>query len=270
MSPAKRALVCALALSSLSAQTLEFRLVPREDVERRLRTFTTKNIEREPAVRRLFEEAGCAGTSLMEQHVPRVKAPNLICTLSGETESTIVVGAHFDLVEAGAGVVDNWTGASLLASLYQGHASEPRRHTFLFIAFSGEERGLLGSSAFVKSLGKRPTRVKAMVNMDTLGLGESEVWLTHADKTLAKLMGTAAATMRLPVTAMSVDNIGTTDSEPFRDHKIPAITIHSLTLETLPVLHSSKDRLDAVDLSAYYDSYKLLQAYLALLDQEIE
>jgi len=45
------------------------------------------------------------------------------------------------LIEAGDGVVDNWTGASLLSSLYQGLADVPRRHTFRFVSFSHGEYG---------------------------------------------------------------------------------------------------------------------------------
>lgn len=119
------------------------------------------------------------------------KTPNLICTLAGATKLVIVVGAHFDQVENGFGVVDNWTGASLLPSLYQGMADVPRRHTFRFVAFSGEEKGLVGSRAYVKQLGKARESDIAMVNMDTLGLAETEIWASHADPRLVRLMEAA-------------------------------------------------------------------------------
>ena len=77
----------------------------------------------------LFEEAGCKGDSISEQKVNGEKR-NLICTLKGETDSMIVVGAHFDLIEKGDGVVDNWSGAALLPSFYQGLAEFNRKHTF--------------------------------------------------------------------------------------------------------------------------------------------
>jgi hypothetical protein len=117
-----------------SAQTIHFSAVSQQVVEQRLGAYVKKNNQREPAVRQLFEGAGCAGDKLTEQPVKTLKAPNLICTLAGETESVIVVGAHFDLIEAGDGVVDNWTGASLLSSLYQGIAEVKRHHTFRFVS----------------------------------------------------------------------------------------------------------------------------------------
>jgi Iap family predicted aminopeptidase len=258
------------SLSVATAQTIQFSAVPQETIEKRLGAYTTKNATREPAVRQLFEDAGCGAEKLTEQSVKGLKDTNLICSMSGSLPSTIVVGAHFDLEEKGAGVVDNWTGAALLPSLYEGMAGVARRHSFRFVAFSGEERGLLGSRAYVKELGKSHEVVTAMVNMDTLGLTETEVWVHRADPKLVRLMELAAATIKLPVTAMNVDAVGTTDSEPFMEKKIPAITIHSLTTATFPILHSSKDRIEAVRKDEYYRTYRLVLAYLAVLDQSLD
>jgi len=180
------------------------------------------------------------------------------------------VGAHFDLVEAGNGVVDNWTGAALLSSLYQGLAGISRRHTYVFVAFTGEETGLYGSKGFVKQLGDRRQRVKAMVNLDSLGLSETKVWVSHSDQNLVGWLGGVAAVTNLPVTGMNVDDVGTTDSEPFSQQKIPAITVHSVTTETLKILHSRGDKIEAVHVDEYYRTYQLVLAYLAVLDEKLE
>ncbi len=265
-------LLCVFIWISLTvaAQKIEFNAVPPAVVEQRLAAYVSKNAQREPAIRQIFEDAGCGGEKLTEQPVKGLKAPNLICTLPGAAESVIVVGAHFDLVEAGNGVVDNWSGASLLASLYQGIEGVPRRHTFRFVAFSGEEKGMVGSRAYVRELRTTHEQVMAMVNMDTLGLADSEVWVSHADPKLVHLMELAAAAVKLPVMGMNVDRVGSTDSESFREKKIPAITIHSLTAGTLPILHSAKDRIEAVHRDEYYRTYRLVLAYLALLDQSLD
>jgi hypothetical protein len=259
-----------VVLWSASAQTLQFVRVSPEIIEQRLRAYSPKNSGREAAVRRLFEDAGCTGASLSEMPVKGLKDPNLICTQSGATESVILVGAHFDFIEAGSGVVDNWSGAALLASFYQGLAATPRQHTYRFVAFSGEEKGLVGSRAYVKGLEKTHENIAAMINLDTLGLAETEVWLSRADPALAKAMNTAAFTMQLPVSAVNVEKVGSTDSEPFRQEKIPSITIHSLTQSTITLLHSPKDRIEAIHLDEYYRTYHLTLAYLALLDHELQ
>jgi hypothetical protein len=247
-----------------------YRLVSQDLVDARLRSFAPKNPAREPELRRLFEEAGCTGDALTEESVKGEKAPNLVCTDRGQSDSTIVVGAHFDLVEKGEGVVDNWTGAALLASLFQGIAGTQRRHTFEFVGFTAEEQGLIGSKAFVKQLGSNRKLIRAMINMDTLGLGDTEVWVSHADPELVEWLSGVAKSLNLPLKGVNVEKIGSTDSESFRSRKIPAITIHSLTQNTLEILHSPADTIDKVHLDQYYGTYRILQKYLAVLDQSLK
>ncbi len=271
MGPRELRIACLAMLGAVAAaQSVTVNFLPRETIEKRLASYTKKNPTREPAVRALFEEAGCEADALAEQSVKGTKAPNLICTLKGSSDSTIVVGAHFDLVEQGHGVVDNWSGASLLPSFYQGLSQEARKHTFVLVAFTGEEQGLLGSYFFVKQLGEQRSQIKAMVNLDTLGLGPTQVWLSHSDRNLANWLGAVARQLNLPLGAVNVERVGTTDSEPFRDKKIPAMTVRSLTQPTLRILHSPNDTIDAVNLDDYYQTYKLLLAYLAALDRRID
>jgi len=77
------------------------------------------------------------------------------------------------------------------------------------------------------------------------------------------------ARQSLPVTAMNVEQVGSTDSEQFAARKIPSITIHSLTQQTWDahILHTSKDKLSAMNLDNYYETYRLVAAYIAYLDQ---
>ena len=88
--------------------------------------------------------AGCDGGNLKTQKVGGSKEPNVICTLPGETNSLIIVGAHFDTVRKTQG--------------------------------AAEEKGLYGSRTYVKKLGKEGrARTVAMLNLDVLGLGPTKV-----------------------------------------------------------------------------------------------
>jgi Zn-dependent M28 family amino/carboxypeptidase len=268
MRPFLAGLLAFIAL--VRAQEVQFHVASEAVVRDRLHAFVTKNPERESALRRLFEEAGCKGDDLVEQKVNEVKSPNLVCTDPGASGSTIIVGAHFDLAERGQGVVDNWTGAALLPSLYQGLADLPRQHTYVFVGFTAEEQGLIGSRAFVKQLGPNHPQIKAMVNIDTLGLSDTKIWLSHSDKELARWVVATAQTMKLPIEATNVEEVGSADSESFREKKIPAITIHSVTQETLKILHSPSDTIESVNCDQYYRTYRLVLAYLAVLYQKFK
>jgi hypothetical protein len=256
-----------VALLPACAQ-IRFQAVGREVVEQRLQSYKGNDSQREATLKSMFEAAGCRGDKLTEQPVKGLKQPNLICVLSGSTDSVIVVGAHFDHVDAGDGVVDNWTGASMLPSLYQALNGQLRRHTFFFVAFAGEEKGLVGSRFYVQSLSApEVAKMQAMVNMDTLGLGPTEVWASRSDPSLVRALNGLAHAMDLPLTGVNVDKVGESDEEFFIQHKIPAIIIHSLTQETIPILHSSKDKYGAVHQQDYYNSYRLISGFLALLDE---
>lgn len=145
--------------------------------------------------------------------------------------------------------------------------TEPRQHTFIFVAFTGEEKGELGSQTYVRRMSKdEVARTAAMVNMDTLGLGPTEMWLSHADAYLAAALRAVAKSLSLPLGVVNVDKVGSSDSEEFARRKIPRITIHSVTQQTWPILHSSQDNMKAVHLDDFYDSYRLIEGYLVYLD----
>jgi len=257
--------------AALNAQTVVFHVVPQETVLARLHQAARNNQDRESALKKLFEETGCTGQSLEEQPVKHVKIPNLICTLPGQTESRILVTAHTDHVKEGDGTVDNWSGASMLPDLYESLRDTPRRHTFVFIGFTQEEEGLTGSRFYAKGLtpGER-ARITALVNMDSLGLSPTAVWLSHADPELAKMAGRVAGATKLPLQAVNVDQFGESDAESFAGLHIRSITFHSVTQQTMGILHSNQDTFHAIHGDDYYASYRFLTAYLAWIDRELD
>jgi hypothetical protein len=249
------------------------RLQSREIVEGHLKSFSTRNSEREVLIRKWLSDAGCASADLSEQSLERRLPPNVICVLPGQTDEVIVVGAHTDHVDShGDGVVDNWTGAVLLPALFYSLSSQPRHHTLVFVGFSAEEKILVGSQYYVDHLtGEQRAHIEGMVNFDSLGLSPTKVWASHADKPLLDALITVAKSANLPLERVDVDSIGATaDSESFARYQIPRITLHSVTQETWPILHSSADKLAAIRMNDYYESYRLIADYLAYLDTTLK
>jgi hypothetical protein len=253
------------------APSATYALLRRDVIESRLRAAPRRNEDREAALDSLFIQAGCRDADLSEEPVKHEKFPNLICRMPGRLESTIIVGAHFDKVARGGGVVDNWSGASLLPSLFQSLHDRPRKHTFIFVGFTAEEQGLVGSRYYVSQMTPdEVARTRAMVNIDTLALGPTNIWLTHSDRRLASAFYGVAQSMKLPVAIMNADRVGNDDSASFMRRKIPTLMIHSITNPTLHILHSADDNFSAVKFGDYYDSYRLLSAYLAWLDAMLD
>ena len=230
-----------------------------------------KLAERRATLQRMFEEVGCEGERLSEQRVHHSKEPNLVCALPGDGAGDIVVGGHFDAADTGTGAVDDWSGAALLPSLYQSLKTLPRHHRFVFIGFAGEELGLEGSREYVKRLSReQKANIRAMVNLECLGLALPKVWQSRADKRLLTFYAQSAAALDLPVAGVNVERVGDDDSHAFLDAKVPVITIHSITQETFGILHSKRDNLSAIHPDEYYAAYRLAAAYLAYLDTALE
>lgn len=99
--------------------------------------------------------------------------------------------------------------------------------------------------------------------MDSLGLSPTAVWLSQADPALAGMAGVVAAGMKLPLQTINVDNVGESDAEAFAGLQIRSITFHSVTQQTLEILHSNRDTFRAIQVDDYYASYRFLAAYLA-------
>lgn len=264
-------IACGVFASAQTSARVHFRLQAREVVEARLKSFSTKNGERETLIRQWFAESGCGDANLSEQALER-NPPNVICVLPGETHEIIVVGAHTDKVESfGDGVVDNWTGAVLLPALLFSLSAQPHHHTLIFIGFSGEEKGLVGSRYYVDHLAAaQRARIEGMLNFDSLGLGPTEVWASHSDKVMLDALASIAASSKLPVTVMNVPDGATADSESFARYHIPRITLHSVTQSTWSILHSPRDKMAAIKMKDYYESYKLIAEYLAYLDEALK
>jgi len=244
-----------------------FGRVSREVIEANLELAPKDDAMRATTVERLFREAGC---EVELELFSDSKPPNVICRISGTGSQRIVVGAHHDKVDVGDGVADNWSGAALLPSLYASLATRQRLHTIELIAFGSEEDGLVGSTAHLKALDDtQRASIAAMVNLDTLGLGITQVEHRGSDPKLLCFMIGGARTLASPFELTNVDRVGTSDFLPFRNAGIPVLSVHSISQKTLGILHTRRDVLAAINRDAYYDTYKLVAVSLALLANDL-
>lgn len=260
--------LAALSIGSHLFAQAQFEPVKPETVQTRLGLYQGNDQMREAAPFRTFADAGCPPSNLSEQPVSKGKAPNVICVLPGYTAEEIVIGAHFDHVPEGSGVVDNWSGASLLPSLFQSLLGLKHNHTFVFVGFTGEESGEIGSNYYVDHLSKSELgEVKLMITIDSIGLGPTKVWVSRSDKHAVGLLKATANAMKLPLDGVNVHG-GESDEEAFIRRGVKTITIHSLTNQNIRVLHSRLDAPTAISFPDYYDTYRLLAGYLAVLDTQ--
>jgi hypothetical protein len=246
-----------------SAQTVSLEMAPANSAVlwQRLERLPLENADRAADLLSLFKEVGCA--DVVEENVRGAKLPNVGCTLPGLTTQLVIVGAHYDKTKKGRGALDNWSGAAMLVSLYEGLSDSRRNYTFRFVGFADEEKGLVGSKAHARQYRRRDTpKPHAMVNIDTIGSAESSIWLERANEHLAGHLVRLASAMDLPLEIVEFKGIASTDSESFRTHDIPVISLSSIREDTFAALHSADDQLSLIDPEHYPKSYRLILAYL--------
>ena len=116
---------------------------------------------------------------------------------TGESLETVILGAHYDHLGFGGvhsaapgehaihhGADDNASGTAMLVEVARLLKEEgPFPRTILFIAFSGEERGLLGSAFYTANAAIPLAETVAMVNLDMVGRLDADKMIVHGTGT---------------------------------------------------------------------------------------
>lgn len=145
-------------------------------------TFTPRN---DPHGEVRFRESDSTNT---------ITGTNVIGFLDHAAPTTVIIGAHYDHLGMGGegslyrdgeaihnGADDNASGVAVMLKLAQElQTEEYRGNNYLFIAFSGEEMGLLGSNFYTKNPTIDFTTANYMINMDMVGrLNEERALAVH-------------------------------------------------------------------------------------------
>ncbi len=139
------------------------------------------------------------GQASVERQQAEVK--NVIAVLEGagpHADETIVIGAHYDHLGWGGagsaapgvkeihnGADDNASGTTVLVEVARQLASrgKPLPRRIVFIAFTGEERGLIGSARYVRNPLFPLDSTVAMINLDMVGRLEDDKLIVHGTGT---------------------------------------------------------------------------------------
>jgi hypothetical protein len=101
---------------------------------------------------------------------------NIVATLNGTDETSdeiYIICGHYDSVPESPGADDDGTGTvAVITAAYLMRNAE-FNHTIKFIAFSGEEQGLLGSYAYAQEAAQNGENIIAVLNLDMIGYAET-------------------------------------------------------------------------------------------------
>jgi hypothetical protein len=206
----------------------------------------------------------------------RKTARNVVALLPGtgaRKDEFIVVGAHYDHLgrgETGAigpnrneihnGADDNASGTTAMLKAASLLAREQKRdRSILFIAFTGEEQGLLGSEHFVKNCPVPVEKIAYMVNLDMVGRVQKDTLLVGGSGTAEgfdAILQKADARSPLALKTAGGDvgakgGIGPSDHASFAKAKIPVIFFFSGTHKDY---HRPTDDADKINFAGMEDA----------------
>jgi Iap family predicted aminopeptidase len=202
--------------------------------------------------------------------VPGCVGRNVVAELAGESEEAIVVSAHYDSVWRGPGVIDNATGVEGLLRLAGELAGGGHARTLLFVAFTAEEIGCVGSRQFVfdRDIAGELERIKACVNLDCIAHGERFELLASPPALRDRLEGFANELELQGRYELHVDDAGPgVDAFAFHERGIPSATLCHFPYDEY---HLPSERLELVDEQRLADSVRLAALLVeSLLDDPI-
>lgn len=212
---------------------------------------------------------------------PVRSAYNVIAYLNNSAENTIIIGAHYDHLGLGRqggsldpnpegkihnGADDNASGTAGLLELARFYRQNKikEKYNFLFIAFSGEELGLLGSKAFTANPSIDLNKVHLMINMDMIGRLDSArrlmIYGTGTSPVLENLIRNTSHDFQIKTDS---SGIGPSDHTSFYLKNIPVL--HFFT-GSHSDYHKPSDDADKVN----YDGQKDVLEYIQRIIEKAE
>ena len=202
----------------------------------------------------------------VENEVVNHTARNIIGMIEGTTkkDSFVVITAHYDhLGTLGKktyfpGANDNASGVSMLLELAYYYKDHPLEYSVVFIAFAGEESGLLGSSWFVNHPAIELARIHFLINLDLLGTGDDGIMVVNGSifkKEYAALVDLNEQNKLLPAVKMRGE-AANSDHYPFYKKGIPCFFIY--TLGGVAAYHDVQDVAKTLPLTKYKEVFQLI------------
>jgi hypothetical protein len=166
---------------------------------------------------------------------------NVVGYLAGETDEYVIIGAHYDHIGLGEqfsmqpakrgtvhpGADDNASGTAGVIELARWFAKHPRhRRGILFIAFAGEEFGLLGSNHYVDAPELPLENTVTMINLDMIGrLRDDKLYIggIASGSGFQTLIDELAKDAKFSVDDADAGGYGSSDQYSFTPQQIPTL-----------------------------------------------
>ena len=216
--------------------------------QRELRSFVHKgnkipgvNINAKDAIQLISKGVQTAKITLKQDEFEG-KSHNVILDLPGEIDEDIILTAHYDSTSLSQGAYDNMSGSVGLLGIAEHFAKNPHRYGLRFVWCGSEERGLLGSKAYCQQHEEELKKIALNINLDMIGciMGKFISCCT-TEEALVSYMNYLSFEKGFPVA--SKQDVYSSDSTPFADKGVPALSFARIAPHNTATIHNSYDTI---------------------------
>ncbi len=232
--------------------------------QRELRSFVHKgnklpgvNINAKDAITLVKNRAKTAKITLKQEEFT-AQSHNVIVDIPGQSDQYIVFTAHYDTTSLSQGSYDNMSGS--IGLLYMMNAIKEHRYGLRFIFCGSEERGLLGSKAYVASHEELLKDIVLCINLDMIGciMGKFAACCTSEEKLVSYIQ---YFSNELGFPCMSYQDVYSSDSTPFADKGIPAVSFARWAPGNTATIHNSYDTPAVMSAEQMVDDCEFITAF---------
>ena len=185
---------------------------------------------------------------------------NVVAELPGKRDEWIVLSAHYDTTALSHGSYDNMSGCVGILGVLDALKNEKLNYGLRLLFCGSEERGLLGSKAWVRDHEAELEKVALNINLDMIG-----TWLgkfiarVSAEEKLAGYLGYMGAELGFPVEAKI--GVYSSDSTPFADKGVPALSFARLASGNAAPIHCRYDLPELLSMAQMEKDIEFITAF---------
>ena len=185
---------------------------------------------------------------------------NVVAEIPGKRNEWIVFTAHYDSTYSSHGAYDNMSGCAGLLGIMEQMKNKENNYGLRFVFCGSEERGLLGSRAYVRDHAEELKDVVLNINFDMIGtyMGKFMACVSAEEK-LAHYITYMGAEIGFPIEAKT--GVYPSDSTPFADSGVPAVSFARLAGDQIAPIHCRYDTMEVMSMKQLQKDIDFLNAF---------
>lgn len=185
---------------------------------------------------------------------------NVVAEIPGKRNEWIVFTAHYDSTYSSYGAYDNMSGCAGLLGIMEQMKDKENNYGLRFVFCGSEERGLLGSRAYVRDHAEELKNVALNINFDMIGtyMGKFMACVSAEEK-LAHYITYMGAEIGFPIEAKT--GVYPSDSTPFADSGVPAVSFARLAGDQIAPIHCRYDTMEVMSMKQLQKDIDFLNTF---------